>query len=73
MGSSSDHSRDIWHKNRNTCTISSMRSQTVRDVGGVHTGPVQGNGILGYGENILAVVRNLALKAWLIQDIKSRI
>jgi len=49
-----------------------MRSGTVRDVGGVHTGPVQGSGILGYGEDVLAVVRSLALKAWSIQDTEEQ-
>lgn len=44
----------------------------MRDVGNVCIGPVQGNCILGYGEVVLAVVRDLVLKAWSVQDTKEQ-
>lgn len=52
---------------RNTCIVSSMRAGPGRDAGSVHAGPVQGRGFLGYGEDVLPVVTNLGLEAWIIQ------
>lgn len=40
----------------------------MRDVGSVLASPVQESGILGYGKDVLAVVINLELKAWIVQD-----
>lgn len=53
---------------KSTWIVSLMRAGPVRDVGSAHVSLVQESGILGHGEDVLAVVMDFRLEAWVTQD-----